>query len=294
MPSVPSSGPVSTGAGVLVAPMVPAMGYSTQDVTINAVADAQQSVSIGGINYDFTGSPYVFADDAAAKAFLELFTVTGNSSGPTGGAADLSVAFADSGNVAKNAIKGMIDNSLLSGSNLADTLSGYSNSAITAYILNSIGVSIDAVNNQVTVDSDGGAAAAVSGLSTAVATSLYLQIGQAQLQDGEYYDSVSHAPKTSALPLFHDDKIVLVFDVAVSHTGSITLQYTTMEDTAAVQPSTSNGITVSDTLAATNSGSAGKYAWHLEKTPTSALPPVRVAFALQMPAGSGAFSGLKA
>jgi hypothetical protein len=270
-PAVPTPFAVATGAGVFMAPMISAMSAAGTDNEIIANAEAQENVSISGIHYDYTGAAHV----VSGTEILNNFTVTKSSpSGP------LSVSYSDSGNVLRDALRAAIN-----ASNLKSDLETYSNEALDAYILNTLGLSVGNIDNVINVDASGGAVAAVGNLGTPQATTIYLQIPQAQLDE---YSDANHDATTSALPLKAGDKIVFVFDVTTS-AGNVTLKYQTTDN--------SNGLNSSGDIAVTNanpqntaSSTPGQYAYTLSGSSSAPIPNLRVALALQFGSGGAAFA----
>jgi len=293
-----------TSNGLYIAPFVSAMDASSSDDLIAGIATAQQQVSIAGIHKDFTAFPHVL-NTADAVKFLNLFTVTGNNNDES----NLSVTFADdAAGFAAGVLKDMIDGCIDSapggdGVNLADWLMGEIGAYATAWILDNIGVSItDPYDPTVSVDSTGGAAAAVSNLDVPSATTMYLQLPQDQLENATYMDADKKAT-TDALPLVPGDRLVFVFDVAVQN-GVITLEWGTLDSTNALADGTHKGASVADTDAvpsytmstdaAANQTIAeqkhGKYSYHLSAKSTD-IGTQRVAFALQFgTSGAAAFT----
>jgi len=286
----------SLTAGMYVPPMISAMSYTPPaDVSYNAIALEQQRVTISNIDYDFTADPHVFPSEAAAAAFLNLFTVSHNENAADG--SELSVAFADAGSVANNAILAAINNSKLADKTLKQTLEALYDNVLTLHILKSIGVSLppNAFSNAVSLDASGGASAAVSGLISQVATSVYLQIPQNQLESADYMDAATNLPKTSALPLVKGDKMVFVFDLPQpSASGGITVTFQTQNPSnAVVDGDKGNGIVVTDVQPKPTAGQTadGLYTWTGDVTEAADRPAAkRVAFAVQMTSGSGSFS----
>lgn len=282
---------VSNSASKFIVPAVFNITAKDDDFTVTAVADAQLDVSIGNIDQDFTSTPLSLSEEESL-AFLNSFTMTpGNPADAAGTGGRLSVALSNPAPF-KAAIKSMID---MDGS-LKSYLDSNSTEDYTATILKVLGVKItDDAHVNVTVNSDSGADSAAAGLTSGIATTIYLQIPQAQLEESAYMDTDQNH-LTNALPLNKGDTLVFVFDVTTT-AGNLTVLQSTQQDAAALAsgsygPSNDQSITVSETDgvasgAATAAG--GKYAWHISNTSVQ-VAPKRVAFALKMSGTNGGYA----
>lgn len=278
----PSTSDLNNSAHVFLAPFVSAMDASAADSSVNATAEAQQNVQIKNIHYDYTATPHVLTE-AESLAFLNCFTLQGKGEDDS-----IAMHFADaSGSPVNAAIRAMIE---AQEADLEGKLATEVGQNYTATILSVLGVSLTQdLSPAVDLHPQSGADSAVSNLGViANATTIYLQIPQAQLEAAGYMaQDGSGQLLTAALPLVKGDQIVLVFDVATAP-GEITLKYATSSVGLALPTSAGADVVVSETNPKTMGTVQGAYAYHLSAATTD-VPARRVAYALQFASGGAAF-----